>query len=63
MKRFINPVVVNHHAKGCQFCQFKSICGFEPDLHLSSGRKIHQKSKEEIREALLKGESINESSD
>lgn len=59
----INPVVVNHHAKGCQFCQFKSICGFEPDLHLSSGRKIHQKSKEEIREALLKGESINESSD
>ena len=51
----INPTVVKHHAKGCQFCQFKSICGFEPDIHLASGRPIHQKSKEEIRETLLMG--------
>ncbi|GHU35837.1 ATP-dependent helicase/deoxyribonuclease subunit B [Bacilli bacterium] len=51
----INPVVVKHHAKGCQFCQFKSICGFEADLHLPSGRKVNLKSKEDIRASLLTG--------
>jgi ATP-dependent helicase/nuclease subunit B len=51
----INPIVVKHHAKGCQFCQFKSICGFESDSHLPSGRKVNLKSKEEIRASLLTG--------
>ncbi|MDR1606663.1 MAG: ATP-dependent nuclease subunit B [Streptococcaceae bacterium] len=58
----INPIVVKHHAKGCQFCQFKSICGFEADLHLGSGRKIHLKSKDDIRNNLLTGGNHNESS-
>ena len=51
----INPIVVKHHAKGCQFCQFKSICSFESDSHLTSGRKVNLKSKEDIRAALLTG--------
>lgn len=55
----INPIVVKHHAKGCQFCQFKSICGFESDSHLSSGRKVNLKSKEEIRASLLTGGKEN----
>ena len=55
----INPVVVKHYAKGCQFCQFKSICGFEADNHLPSGRKVNLKSKEEIRESLLTGGKEN----
>ena len=55
----INPVVVKHYAKGCQFCQFKSICGFEADNHLPSGRKVNLKSKEEIRASLLTGGKEN----
>lgn len=51
----INPVTVKHHVKGCQFCQFKSICGFESDLHLTSGRQVNLKSKEDIRAELQKG--------
>ena len=55
----INPIVVKHHAKGCQFCQFKSICGFEADSHLPSGRKVNLKSKEDIRASLLTGGKEN----
>lgn len=51
----INPIAVKHHVKGCQFCQFKAICGFESDLHLPSARQVQLKTREEIRAALLAG--------
>jgi ATP-dependent helicase/nuclease subunit B len=58
----INPIVVKHHVKGCQFCQFKSICGFESDSHLSSGRKIKLKSRDDIKATLLMGGGENATS-
>ncbi|GFH41591.1 ATP-dependent helicase/deoxyribonuclease subunit B [Lactococcus hodotermopsidis] len=51
----INPIIVKHHVKGCQFCHFKSICGFESDLHMSFGRKIKQKSRDEIKAIIVGG--------
>ncbi|GFH40493.1 ATP-dependent nuclease subunit B [Lactococcus insecticola] len=48
----INPTVVKHDVRGCQFCKFKSICGFESDVHMGYGRQIQLKTKDEIKEAL-----------
>jgi ATP-dependent helicase/nuclease subunit B len=58
----INPVAIKHHVKGCQFCHFKSICGFEADNHFLSARKINTKSREEIKQLLLAGGTENASS-
>ncbi|WEV45187.1 ATP-dependent nuclease subunit B [Streptococcaceae bacterium ESL0687] len=44
----INPVAEKSKVLGCEYCNLKAICKFEPNIHMNYTRQVGKQSREEI---------------
>ncbi|WEV60680.1 ATP-dependent nuclease subunit B [Streptococcaceae bacterium ESL0729] len=44
----INPVADKSKVLGCEYCNLKAICKFEPNIHMNYTRQIGKQSREDI---------------